>query len=352
MSAAFRSMGLSLRYIVILGAVCALAVTASACGGDDERTPEDVPPEAIALVGDTEIPRSEFDELMARAKTNYETQKRPFPKAGTPEYQDLKTRAVAFLVQRHQMRLEAEELGVEVTDEDVDKKLAELKKTAFEDDEEKFQEALAREGLTEEKAREEIRDRLLQEQIYEKVTEDVEVTDEDVKSYYDKNKAQFTQAASRDVRHILVKNKARADEIYAQASNGGNFAALAKQHSQDQGTKKVGGKLPVTKGSTVPAFDKAAFSLDTGEISAPVKTTFGWHIIKADGPVKPEKATPLEEVQDQIRETLLREKRQAELDKWLKEIERKYERETVYAAGFEPPKTETGTETAATTTEE
>jgi parvulin-like peptidyl-prolyl isomerase len=347
------SMGLPLRNILLLIAVCAVAATASACGGgdDDQRTAEDVPPDAIALVDETSIPRAEFDELMKRAEANYKAQKRPFPKVGTPEYQDLKTRAVAFLVQRYQMRAEADELGVKVTDQDVDKKMEELKKEAFGGDEKKFQEALEREGLTEAQAREEIRDRVLQERLYEKVTEDVEVSDEDIQAYYDKNKQQFSQPATRDVRHILVKNKGRADTIHSQLENGGEFAALARQFSQDQGTKKVGGKLPVTKGSTVPAFDKVAFELDEGEVSEPVKTTFGWHIIKADGPVKPEKVTPLEEVKGQIKDNLLREKRQKELDKWLKDVERKYENATVYAAGFEPPKTETGT-TAATTTEE
>ena len=78
-------MGLSLRNILVLVAVCALAATASACGGDDEqRTAEDVPPDAIALVEDSAVPRAEFDELMKRAEANYKAQKRPFPKVGTP----------------------------------------------------------------------------------------------------------------------------------------------------------------------------------------------------------------------------------------------------------------------------
>ncbi len=335
-------MGLSLRNIVLLLATCALAVAATACGGEEERTAEDVPPDAIALIEDNAVPRAEFDELMKRAETSYKSQKRPFPEVGTPEYQDLKTRAVAFLVQRHQMRAEAEELGVEVTEEDVDAKVEELKETAFEGDEKKFQEALEKEGLTEEEAREEIRDRLLQEKLYEKVTEEVEITDEAAQAYYDENKEQFTQPASRDVRHILVKNKAVADRVYSQLQNGGNFAALAREFSQDDSTKKLGGKLPVTKGSTVPSFDKAAFNLEPGEVSKPVKTTFGWHVIKADGPVKPEQATPFEDVKDSIREQLLRDEKQKRLDEWLKEVEQKYESATVYAAGFEPPPTETG----------
>jgi foldase protein PrsA len=349
------------RKLVPLLVVCALALAAAACGGDEERTAEDVPPGAIALVGDIPIPRAEFDALMERAELNYKNQKRDFPKAGSPEYQDLKTRAVAFLVQRYQFRAEAEELGVKVSDEEVDKKLDELKEQAFGGDEKKFAAALKREGLTEEQAREEISDRVLQEKLYAKVTEDTKVSDKEIQDYYDKNKQQFTQPASRDVSHILIgcdskkagdcaSARTKANELYAELQGGANFGQLARQNSTDKSTAKVGGKIPITKGSTVPPFDKAAFALKTGAISRPVKTQFGWHIIKADGAVTAEKATPLDEVKESIKQQLEQTKKNEALEKWLKGVERKYERETVFAAGFEPPKTETGT-TGATTTQ-
>jgi foldase protein PrsA len=336
-----------LRRCVLLACVSALALATAACGSEEKKTAEDVPPDAIALLGDTEIPRADFDELMARAKKSYESQKRPFPKAGTPEYQDLKGRAVAFLVQRYEFRAEAEELGVEVTDADVDKKLEEIKKESFENDEKKFQQALKREGLTEEEARDAVRDNLLQEKLYEAVTKDVQVTDSDIAKYYEKNKAQFTQPARRNVRHIVVKNKARADELYGQLQDGANFASLAKQFSTDASTKKTGGKLPITKGSTAPPFDKAAFALATGEISKPVKTKFGWHIIEALSPVTQEKTTSLDKVEASIRQQLLQQKKNEALQKWLEGLKKKYGNEAVYAAGFEPPKAET-TSTATT----
>ena len=337
-------MTLSVRHLLPFLAACALALGATACGGDDEpKTAEDVPPGAVALIGEDEIPRSEFDELMERAKTSYKSQERPFPKAGTPEYNDLKNRAVAFLVQRYQWRAEAEEMDVEASEEEVDKKLEELKKQSFGGDEKKFQEALKKEGLTEEQARAEVRDRVLQEKLYEKVTEEVEVTDKDVEAYYEKNKSQFSQPASREVRHILVKKKDKADQLYSQLQNGGNFAQLARQNSTDTTSAKQGGKIPVTKGSTVPPFDKVAFELDTGEVSKPVKTTFGWHIIKAESNVKPEQVQPIDKVRESIKTQLLQTKKNEELERWLKGLEKKYDEEIVYATGFEPPKAETET---------
>jgi foldase protein PrsA len=346
-------MGFPRSKTTLLIAVCVLAL--GGCGGADEKTAEDVPGDAIALLGETKIPRSDFDELLKRAEATYKAQKRDFPKVGSPEYQDLKTRAVAFLVQRYEFRAEAGEMGIAVSDEEVDKKLEELKKELFNGDEKKFQAALKKEALTEEQAREEIRDRIFQEKIYKAVTKDVKVTDEETKDYYEKNKTRFTQPASREVRHIVVKTKAKADELYGELQNGASFAALAKQFSTDDSTSSQGGKLPITKGATAPSFDKTAFALDKGELSKPVKSQYGWHIIEALSPVKPEKVTPLADVEDSIRQQLDQQQKNEAMEKWVKDVEKKYKGEIVYAAGFAPPETDTGTgesDTGASTAEE
>ncbi len=195
----FTVMTLSIRRLFALLAVSAFVVAAAACGGEDEKTAEDVPDDAIALIGDTPIPRAEFDSLMERAEKSYEDQKREFPKAGTPEFQDLKTRAVQFLIQRYQFRAEAAELDVEVSDEDIDKRFAEIQKTSFGGDKKKLLAALEKEGLTEDEAREEIRDQILQEKLYAQGDRGREGLRRGAKKYYEKNKQQFTQPATRDV---------------------------------------------------------------------------------------------------------------------------------------------------------
>lgn len=327
-----------------LGVTAVLMLTLAACGGDDG--PASVPADAIAVVGETPVPKAEFDALMERAQQSYESQEREFPATGTPEYQDLRGRAVAFLVQRYRFTAEAEERGVEVTEEEVDERLNQIREDSFEDDQKKLEDALEQEGLTIEQAREEIRAQLVQEKLFEDVTGDVQVSDEDVEKYYDENKEQFTQPASRDVRHILVKNKARADELHAQLQDGGNFAQLARRFSQDTGSKKQGGKLPVQQGSTVPPFDEAAFELDTNELSEPVKTTFGWHIIMPITDIEPEQVTPLGEVEDRIREQLESERRNSAVETLTEELEEKYP--VTYAAGFEPPETDLDATTGET----
>jgi parvulin-like peptidyl-prolyl isomerase len=328
-------MTFSVRNLIALLAACALALAATACGGGDEaRSPEDVPAGAIALVGEQEVPKAEFTSLIERAKQGYEAQKRDFPEVGSTEYNDLKSRAVQFLVQRYEYRAEADSLGIEVTDAQVTKRLDEIKQQSFEGDDAKFAGELKKLGLTEEDAREEIRDRLVQEKIYEQVTGDITVSDEEIQSYYDKNKSQFVKPF--DVRHILVKKKAKAERLARQLEGGASFPALARKESTDRGTAKRGGRLTLQPGGAVAEFFDAAVKLSPGEVSPPVKSQFGWHLIQGVDPVE---YTPFSEVKDTIREQLLAPKKNEAMETWVAETKRKYADEVVYAIGYKPAAT-------------
>jgi foldase protein PrsA len=324
--------------------VGALALFAAACGGSD-----DVPNGAVATVDGAVIPKSELDQLMTVARESYKTRDQEFPKAGTPEYQSIQTQYVAFLVQREEFRKEAENLDVEVTEKDVDTKLDELLKSRYEGSRQKLESALAEQGFTFDVFRSVVLESsVLSDKLFEAVTKDVEVSDADVLLYYTQNHTQYQQQASRDVRHILIAEKSgdkvdyaasktKADQIYAQLRGGADFAALAKAESADTGSKDQGGKLTIRKGETVPPFDKVAFSLERGEISKPVKTTFGYHVIEALTAVRPATTQKLEEVRDSISQTLLQEKKNQEMTKWVEDVRERYEGKVTYAAGFEPP---------------
>jgi parvulin-like peptidyl-prolyl isomerase len=336
----------SLRKTTALLAVCALALAAAACGGDGDtvQSSEDVPSDAIALVGDLEVPKAEFTALMERARTGYEAQKREFPEVGSTEYKDLKSRAIQFLVQRYQYRAEADALGVEVTDADVTKRLDEIKEQSFGGDDEKFAEELEKLGLTEAAAREDIRDRLIQEKIYEEVTGDVKVADSEVESYYEDNKSQFVKPF--DVRQIVVKTKAKAERLAQEVEDGASFPALAREESTDRGTAKRGGLFTVQAGSTVAEFFDAAVELSPDELSPPVKSQFGWHLIMGVDPVE---FTPFSEVEDTIREQLLTPKKNEEMQKWVADSNKKYADLVVYAVGYAPATTPEQTTTATQT---
>ena len=316
-----------------------LAVFAVGCGSDDGGS-DSVPSNSVAVVGDQSIPKSEFDDLITYAKRSYDAQKRPFPKVGTPEYVQLRDQAMRFLVQRTQFEVKASELDIDVSDDAVDKRIDQYVKERHQGDKKKFDAELKAQGLNSEQARDIIRANLVQEAIFNKVTKEVKVSDEQVKTYYDKNKAQYGTPETRPVRHVLVKQKAKADDLYTQLKAGGDWQAIAKKHSQDPASKNQGGKMTATKGQLVPEFEQTAFTIGDNGISKPVKTQYGWHIIQALGPVKKSQSTPFPQVKEAIRQQLLQENRNKEMEKWVAEMRKDLEGDTTYQVGYKPKQTE------------
>lgn len=330
-------MSLWIRLIAVFAAL-ALGIAAGGCGGDDdEGESADVPADAIAVVGDRAIPKSEYDRLLSQAQKTYEAREQEFPEAGTPEFAQLRNAIVTSLVEQAQFEIAAEELDITITDEDLDKRLDELKEQFFEGDEEAYKAELEKQGLTEEQVLKDLRTRMLSEKIFEEITNEVEVTDEDIQAYYDENKAQFEQPASREVRHILVKTEAKANQIHRQLENGADFAKLAKEFSEDPASAEQGGNFTAQKGATVAPFDEVAFELETGELSDPVKTQFGWHVIEAVADAEEAATQELAEVEEQISATLLEEKKNARINEWVEELKDRFADQVAFAPGFEPP---------------
>jgi parvulin-like peptidyl-prolyl isomerase len=329
---------------LLLAAVAAL--TLAACAGDDDDT---VPADAVAIVAGEPIAKTDFDALMRRAEAGAKAQGRKFPDAGSPEYNQLKRQALDILTQREEYEQEASDLGIEVKDTDVDKRLEQLKKQYFAGNDKRYQAQLKESGLVENDLREDIRSQLIAEKIYNEVTKGVKVTDKDIQTYYASHKQQYTQPETREIRHILVgeKQKALADRLYDQLqANPSQFPALAKRHSKDPGSKNQGGKLTIVRGQTVAPFDQTAFLMRVGQISRPVKTQYGFHVIQATGEIKPAKTTPLKDVRNAIRQQLLQTKKNDRMNKWVQETKKEYRDKIRYQVGFAPPKTTTGTTAA------
>ncbi|HYI73759.1 MAG TPA: peptidylprolyl isomerase [Gaiellaceae bacterium] len=338
---------MTLARITLGTLLAALALAASACGGDDSGS---VPSGSIAVVDGTEIAKEDLDELIAQAKKGYESQKQEFPKAGSPEYQSIQTQYVAYLVELEQFRQAADELGVSVTDKDVDEAEQELIKSRFDGKRAAYEKALEAQGFTAEQYREKALEvSALSKRIFDDVTKGVKVTEPEILAYYTQNQSQYGTPESRDVRHILIADKgsdgkvdfaaskAKADDVYAQLEGGADFAALAKSNSADPGSKDSGGKLTISRGQTVPEFDKVSFELDKGELSQPVKTEYGYHVIEAVSDIREASTTPIEKVRATIRATLLQQKRNDEMQAWVEELKAGYEGKVSYAAGYEPP---------------
>ncbi len=149
----------------------------------------------------------------------------------------------------------------------------------------------------------------------EQFKDKVKIDDEDIQDYYDQNQSEFQKEKTVEARHILLKldkdaspevveeKRKEAEKILKMAREGKDFATLAKEYSEGS-TRETGGLLgEFKKGDMVKAFSDAAFSLKEGEISEPVRTQYGWHLIKVE---KIHKASelPLKDVSDKIRKEL------------------------------------------------
>jgi parvulin-like peptidyl-prolyl isomerase len=346
------------RPLVLLAVAVALALAASACGGKSSSSSGKVPAGDVAVVKGEPITLDQLNRLLDRARRSYKAQKRQFPKAGTVEYQRLAGEAVQFLVQRVEFAQEAGKRGVTVTAKDIDDRLKQIKKQYFGGSEKRYQKALKQQGITDAEVRDDIKAQLISEKLYKAVTKGITVTDAEVKAYYDQHPQQYTQPESRDVRHILVKQKSLADTIYTRLCGKtlpclkakADFAALAKKYSLDPSSKNNGGNYTAVRGQSVPEFDKVAFELKTHEISKPVHTQYGWHVIQALTNIRPRKSTPYKQVKAAIKQQLLSQKQSAAQQAFLDNLKKEYEGKVFYAKGYEPPATTTATTTGAATT--
>ncbi|MEK4707136.1 peptidylprolyl isomerase PrsA [Bacillus sp. FSL R10-2780] len=189
----------------------------------------------------------------------------------------------------------------EVSDEEAKKQVDAAKEQMGD----KFKVALEQVGL---KNEDELKERMKPEIALEKAIR-ATVTDKDVK---DNHKPEMK------VSHILVKDEKTAKEVKEKINNGEDFTALAKQYSEDTGSKEQGGEIAgFAPGQTVKEFEEAAYKLDAGQVSEPIKTSFGYHIIKV---TDKKELKPFDEVKDSIRKDLEQQRLQDATGKWKQQV--------------------------------
>jgi len=149
-------------------------------------------------------------------------------------------------------------------------------------------------------------------------------SDQELKDYYDKHKEEFTPTIQIKASHILVKTEDEAKKVLERIKKGEKFGDIAKAVSIDPGSAKNGGDLGFfSKGQMVPEFEKAAANLNVNDISVPVKTQFGYHIIKV---TDKKKGAPIEfdKIRDMISQKLSGEKQKGAFEQYLTELKKNY----------------------------
>lgn len=273
-----------------------LGLTACGSGGD---------PEIVASTDAGEVTKDEF-------------------------YEELKTRNGAEVL-RELVTFTILEGKYEVTDEQVQEELDKLKDQVGEE----YEQVIEMQGLTEEDLEKDIRNSLLQEAA---ITEGIEVSDEEIETYYNRMNTEV------EARHILVEDEETANEVEEKLENGEDFGELAEEYSTDESSAVNGGELGFfTVGTMVPEFEDAAFTMDVGEVSEPIQSDYGYHIIEVtDKKESEEEIGTLEENEADIRRTLVERKinpeeamekmnsiiDEAEIDIKVKELEDIFEMES------------------------
>ena len=295
--------------------------------------PEDLPA-VVARINGQEIKKEQLLDQAEKLRSQFQGA------AQAPLNAQFYRDVLNTLVAQTLLQQEAKKEGITVSDAEVDQQIAALR-SRF-PDAEKFKQALASQGLSEERLRAEMhREGAVQKLVAAKVFSSVNITDAEAKAFYDKNQDKMKQPPQVHVRHILVKvdpsatdadkQKARtkAEDLLKRAQGGEDFAKLASENSDDPGSKTQGGDLSwLPPGRTVPPFDKAAFALTKpNELSPVVETDFGYHVIQLLER-KEASAVPFEQAKGRITEFLRQRQVQERLQAHVEELKTKGKVET------------------------
>jgi foldase protein PrsA len=363
------------RIVVVVSVLMLFGLFAlvAGCGGSE------LPDNAVAQVGDVYITQEQLDARVADFKAQY-AGSIPDEATDPDGYKDFTRDVLDYLITYEVVTQKAEELAITVTDEEVQTEIDSILEQSFGGDQAQFDEALKAQNMTMEQLKVNYKESMLLQKAYEEVTKDVTtVPDADIAAYYEENKADYFVDETRTARHILISPTAEedssttsttvagdtttttaapteadwadalseAEKVRQELADGGDWTALAAEYSDDPGSKDAGGDLGVvSKGQMVPEFDEAVFSLAKDEISQPIKTSYGYHIIQVTDITEAKQST-LDEVKEDISSTLVNEKKGQVWQDWLDSIRTKLG--VVFKAGMEPTTTTTAATTETTT---
>ena len=228
--------------------------------------------------------------------------------------------AVDTLITEKIIDKEAEKEDIKITAKQVNQELDDLKEQYGGED--TFNQTLEASGVSLSSLKEDIKKN---KEIEELLRPSIKITEKEMKEYFNENKDSFAQAAQVKASHILVDDEKTAKEMKEKLDKGEDFATLAKKYSTDTATSESGGELGYfEEGTMTDEFDKKAFSMKKGEISDPVKTDYGYHIIKVED-VKEAKQASYKDSKAQVKEAIFNEKLQTEYSTWLEKKKKEYD---------------------------
>jgi foldase protein PrsA len=337
------------------------AILVAGCG-------DSVPGNAVASIDGDAISRTEFNHWMGIAsatsqgasgtRVSYDppdftacvAAKRktaPKPAKGQPaptpaqfqtqckqEYEGLRDQVMQFLILQKWVSGEASDEGVKVSDKAAEKEFQVQRKRSFPKDAD-FQKFLKSSGMTIGDARFQVRFNTVYTKLREKAVKGADkVSDKAVADFYNKNKTRFATPLTRDLRVVLTRSKAKADQARAALQGGQSWASVAKKFSIDPASKAQGGVLSgLAKGQQEKAFDNAIFSAPKGKLTGPVKTQFGYYVFEVNKET-PASQQSLKQATPAIRQQLDAQNKQKADDKFNQDLRKKWKAKTNCRDGY------------------
>jgi peptidyl-prolyl cis-trans isomerase SurA len=235
--------------------------------------------------------------------------------------------ALQALITDRLLEKEVKALGIAARDEDIDRYIGEIQQRNGLDPQ-RFEQALTAQGMTLESYRARVKAEIEKAQLVNReIRQRVNVSPEEIRRYYDAHLDDYALRDRVKVRHILIvpasddpdevaRARAKAEEVRALAAKGKSFDDLAREYSQGPGADKGGELGTFGRGDMERALDEAAFALKPGQVSGVVQTSAGFHILRVDEHIAAGHR-PLEEVRDDIRESLYNQALEDRFQNWL-----------------------------------
>lgn len=301
---------------IILSIVLILMVPIAGCQKQSDST--------IATVNGQAITQSEYDKYYNLIRNNYQQQRgSDLDETADKDLIDtIKSSTFDDLVMQKLLRQEAQKQSISVSDEEIENVLNPFMESKNSQEENGYQKFLDSMQVSDKDIRNQVEISLLYDKLLDKVITDVVVTDEDTQKYYKENEAMFKDPGGIQIYHILVDSEQLAKDIINRLKQGEDFAALAAKYSTDPGSKDEGGDVGLVNESTnfVPEFKAAALALKPGQLNpVPVKSEYGYHVIKAGDRVAPAQ-TSYAEVKDELKKQMEMDEKNSEFEAYLQNL--------------------------------
>lgn len=315
-----------IKNIPLLLVFCMLIMQTNASNALSIETPDPYASEAewAAKVNEVRIPMQKFDKAVSYSEQQLKEEAGEGGDASSGEANTTARSILEQMIEEEIVTQWAKKDGIKVTEEEIKKAIAEMKKK-FPSSQE-FHKSLANRGMTVDDLKKSVSKELIVDKVMAKKSKELAVSDEEIRKFYDRNRDLYVQKAKVHVKQILLGDQENAASVVEKLKEGERFEDLVERFSEDEETRLEGGDIGVVEEGDLPEkIEKVLFKLPSNKTSGIVETEKGFYVFKVEEKF-PRKETRFDDARSNIREFLLNEKARSG---YLKALESEKENATI-----------------------